>query len=213
LIWHITQNETTLAVTKSILKRGFKSQAEHLAKQYRENLNIHPCAPLCAFQLAEHLQVPIYSATEFISEEAEINLLLGSNGIDCGWSALTMQTKAGNQIIIHNPFHSTARQQSDMMHELAHIICKHEHSQQSYDFEIPFGMREFDEVKEEEAKCLGSTLQLAKPCLLWADKRNMTNEAIATHFNASVEMVTYRMNMTGIAKRKFYKMKNTNLQM
>lgn len=29
----------------------------------------------------------------------------------------------------------------------------------------------------------------------------MTNEEIAAHFNASVEMVKYRMNMTGIARR------------
>lgn len=198
-----------MAVTKNILKRGFKAQAERIAKQYRENLNIHPCAPLCAFKLAEHLQIPVYPATDFLSEETEINLLSGSNGTNCGWSALTMQTKAGNQIIIHNSFNTVARQQSDMMHELAHIICKHEHSQQSYDFEIPFGMREFDEVKEEEAKCLGSTLQLATPCLLWAIKQNMSNEVIASHFNASIEMVTYRLNMTGIAKRKFFKKKNT----
>jgi len=94
LTWHITPNESTLA-TKSILKRGFKANAEKLAKQYRENLNIHPCAPLCAFKLAEHLQVPVFSATEFLKLSDEINLLSGTNGSDCGWSALTMLTKAG----------------------------------------------------------------------------------------------------------------------
>lgn len=188
---------------KSILKRGFKANAEKLAKHYREKLNIHPCAPLCAFKLAKHLQVPIYSATEFLKLPHEINLLSGTSGSDCGWSALTMITKAGNRIIIHNPFHSVARQQSDMMHELAHIICKHEYDQQHYDFDIPFGMREFNELQEEEAKCLGSTLQLATPCLLWAQKRNMTQEEIAGHFNSSMEMVKYRLNMTGIAKRNF----------
>ncbi len=199
MIWHITQNETNLA-TKVILKRGFKAQAELLARQYREDMKIHPCAPLCAFKLAEYLQIPVYPATDLVTDENEVKLLSEDNGTICGWSALTMKTKAGNQIIIHNPFHSTARQQSNMMHELAHIICKHEHSQKTYDFEVPFGMREFDEIKEEEAKCLGSTLQLAKPCLLWANKRSMTNEAIAAYFNASVEMVVYRKNITGITK-------------
>jgi Zn-dependent peptidase ImmA (M78 family) len=195
--------------TKCILKRGFKAQAERLAKQYREDLKIHPCAPLCAFKLAEHLQIPVYPATLFLTEEKDIIQLSSSNGVNCGWSALTMIAKSGNQIIIHNPFHSPVRQQSDMMHELAHIICKHEHSQKAYDFVIPFGMREFDEIKEEEAICLGSTLQLATPCLLWANKRNMTNEAIASHFNASIEMVTYRMNTSGIGKRVFYNKKIT----
>jgi len=193
--------------TKSILKRGFKANAEKLAKQYREGLNIHPCAPLCAFKLAEYLKIPVFSATEFLKLPKEINLLSGADGNYCEWSALTMLTKAGNRIIIHNPFHSVARQQSDMMHELAHIICEHEHDQKSYDFDIPFGMREFNELQEEEAKCLGSTLQLATPCLLWANKRNMTTETIATHFNASTDMVTYRMNITGIARRSLYRKK------
>jgi len=189
---------------KSILKRGFKASAERLAKQYREEMKIHPCAALCAFKLAEHLQISIFSSDEFLTQTSEIDLLSGSNGDDCGWSALTMLTKAGNRIIIHNPYHSETRQQSNIMHELAHIICEHERNQKEYDFEIPIGIREFDELQEEEAKCLGSTLQLPTPCLLWADKRKMSNEAIAEHFNASKDMVNYRMNMTGISKRKYF---------
>lgn len=192
---------------KDILKRGFKANAERLAKQYREELNIHPCAALCAFKLAEHLKVPVYKATEFLKEPHEINLLSKANGTTCGWSALTMVAKSGNRIIIYNEFHSEARQQSDMMHELAHVICKHEREQKQYDFEIPFGMREFDEVQEEEAKCLGSTLQLPSPALLWANKRNMAHDEIATHFNASQDMVKYRINMTGIAKRRNFSAK------
>lgn len=199
-MWHTTLNDSKL-VTKIILKRGFKANADRLAKQYREKLGIHPCAPLCAFKLAEYLQIPAYSATKFLTLPEEIKLLSGVNGKDCEWSALTMKTQTGNRIIIYNPFHSLARQQSDVMHELAHIICNHENIKKDYDFEIPFGMREYDEEQEEEAKCLGSTLQLATPCLLWAKKRNMATEIIAAHFNASTEMVIYRMNMSGITKR------------
>ncbi len=186
---------------KSILKRGFKSKAEKLAMNYREALGIHPCAPLCAHKLAEYLEAPVYSATEFLTQPDQIELLSGENGNACGWSALTMITHAGNRIIIHNTYHSTSRQQSDLMHELAHIICNHEHGQHNYDFDIPFGMREFNPLQEEEAKCLGSTLQLASPCLLWAVKRNFSYEEIANYFDASMDMVKYRMNMTGIAKR------------
>ena len=187
---------------KIILKRGFKTKAEEWAKHYRGCLKIHPCAPLCAFKLAEHLEIPIYGATEFPKLPSEINLLSGANGKDCKWSALTMPTNAGNRIIIYNSFHSLARQQSDLMHELAHIICKHERLKAKYDFEIPFGMRNIEEEEqEEEAKWLGSTLQLATPCLLWARKRNMATQEIAAYFNASFEMVIYRMNITGITKR------------
>lgn len=187
---------------KNILKRGFKSNAERLAKQYRVKLRIHPCAPLCAFKLAEYLKVPVFCATEFLTLPSDVKILKGINGTDCEWSALTMTTKTGNKIIIHNPYHSVVRQQSDIMHELAHLICKHERHQAEYDFEIPFGMRHYDEVEEEEAKCLGSTLQLATPCLLWARKKKMTIEDIGEYFNASKAMVIYRMNITGISKQK-----------
>ena len=181
-----------------ILRRGFKSEAERLAEKYRKELGIHPCGALCAFALAEHLSIPVHSATDILKEVQYIDLLSGQNGMPNEWSALTMPTAQGHQIIIYNPYHSTARQQSDIMHEIAHVICKHTRSQSKYDFEIPMGMHEYDEVQEEEAKCLGSTLQLAKPCLLWARKRSMTTDEVALHFIASTEMVQYRTNMLGL---------------
>lgn len=190
---------------KIILKRGFKSNAERLALQYRGELKIHACAALCAFKLSEHLKVPVYKATEFLTLPKEIELL--SN--NCEWSALTMPNFEGTNIILHNPFHSDARQQSDLMHELAHIICEHEHVSTLHDKPLPFGMREYDSEKEEEARCLGSTLQLASPCLLWAKKRNMSNKEIAEYFNASIDMVKYRMNATGIAKRIYFQNKSS----
>jgi Zn-dependent peptidase ImmA (M78 family) len=189
--------------SRILLRRGFKSEAERKALTYRENLKIHPCAFLCAFKLAEHLNIPIFKATEFITLPEEIYLLKGSYNNKCEWSALTMGTNAGNTIIIYNPFHSEVRQQSDIMHELAHLICKHQHVQIDHDTELPFGMRSYDKIQEEEAKCLGSTLQLPKPCLLWATKRKMKKEDISSYYNASIDMVTYRLNMTGLFKRLY----------
>lgn len=187
----------------SILKRGFKAKAEKIATECRENLYIHPCAPLCAFKLAQHLNVGVHNATEFLKEEEEIKKLEGRDVEEYGWSALTMVTKIGNRIIIHNNFHNPARQQSNIMHEIAHIICEHRVKEVSQKLNLPFGMRNFDKLQEEEAIYLGATLQLSKPCLLWARKRNMTKYEIASHFNASVEMVNFRMSMTGLNNSLF----------
>ena len=189
---------------KDLLKRGFKAESERLAVEYRNKMSIHACAPLCAFKLAEHLNIPIYSATEFLNLPDEIERLSDES---FGWSALTMITGANNRIIINNPYHSQARQQSDLMHELAHVICDHKQSLSKYDFEIPLGMRHFDEVQEEEAICLGATLQITRPGLLWALKRNYTVDQIANHFNSSVDMATYRIRMTGVAKQRGYSSK------
>lgn len=187
----------------SILKRGFKAKAEKIATECRENLKIHPCAPLCAFKLAQFLNVNVYNATEFLKDDYEIRKLEGIEAEEYGWSALTMDTKSGNRIIIHNNFHNSYRQQSNIMHEIAHILCQHKVKELPVGVNLPFGMRDFDKLQEEEAICLGATLQLSKPCLLWARKRNMTNEQIASHFNASVEMVNFRMSMTGLNKPFF----------
>jgi Zn-dependent peptidase ImmA (M78 family) len=186
---------------KSTLRRGFKAEAERLAIKYREDLSLHACAPLCGFKLAKHLGVPVYPATEITSNDPYLGVMSSDAENSSEWSALTMVTKANNRIIIHNPFHEMGRQQSNLMHELAHIICQHEYSYVETDFRIPFGMRHFDALQEEEAKCLGATLQLATPCLLWSKKKGLSIEQTALHFVASTEMVVYRMNMTGVAKR------------
>jgi Zn-dependent peptidase ImmA (M78 family) len=181
----------------SILQRGFKAKAEKIATECRENLGIHACAPLCAFKLAKSLKVDVFNMTEFLKNETEIE----------GWSALTMVTKKGNRIIIHNNFHNPFRQQSNVMHEIAHILCEHKIKELPKGMNLPFGMRDFDKLQEEEAIYLGATLQLSKPCLLWAKKKNLTNDEISRHFNCSIEMVKFRMSTTGLNKPFYSKKK------
>ena len=191
--------------TQSILKRGFKAKAEKIATECREKLNLHACSPICAFKLANHLKIDIYTATDFFKDEKILQNFSGVGGEDYGWSALTMITEKGNRIIIHNNFHSPARQQSNIMHEIAHVICEHKLEKKEYGFSVPLGMRDFDKLQEEEAIYLGATLQLSRPCLLWAKKRNLTNDQIAEHFNASIEMVNFRISITGVNKSFFKK--------
>jgi hypothetical protein len=189
---------------KSILKRGFKAKAERLALEYREKLGLSPHSPLCAFLLADYLSIPVYEATEFLVSNTDRDRLAGAGINDCGWSALTMKAGSGQTIILHNPFHTPARQQSNIMHELAHIICGHAFDILEIDVPIPIGMRNFNEVHEEEAKSLGSSLQLPRPGLLWGLKENMSVEQIAVYFNASVEMVNYRIRMSGAGRQHSY---------
>jgi hypothetical protein len=185
---------------KGKLEHGFKAKAEKLAAEFRNKLHLHPCAPMCAFKLANYLEIPIFSALEFLHLQKDKEIL--SN--DCEWSALTMNTSSGATIIIHNPFHSPARQQSDLMHEIAHVICEHKHPMKDFDVAVPVGMRSFNLIQEEEARCLGSTLQLPRPALLWAKKRDMSTFEIADYFNASQDMVVFRLNTSGVNKQSYF---------
>jgi Zn-dependent peptidase ImmA (M78 family) len=87
------------------------------------------------------------------------------------------------------------------MHELAHIICEHKVSDEILNTGLIGFLRNHDVQQENEAEWLGSCLQLPRPALVWALKEKMNNGEIAEYFNASEEMVRYRINITGVNKQ------------
>lgn len=185
----------------SLLPWGFKAKAEKTALKLREDLGIKPFDPLCGFVLAAHMNISVYKATDFFSKGENLENLLGTSDQDKGWSALTLKTGNNNTIIIHNHLHSSARQQSNLMHELAHTICDHKRPEKYKDIALPFFMRDYDPQQEEEAIYLGSTLQITREGLLWALKNGMEIKEIAEHYNASTPMVQLRINSTGVKKQ------------
>jgi hypothetical protein len=193
-----------VAKKTSLLPRGFKANAERTALGFRKTLELEPHAPLCGFKLAEHLKIPVFPATEIFPEQTNLDELVGTKNKDKGWSALTMKTAKNNTIIIHNHLHAPTRQQSNLMHELAHVICKHEQPATHKNIALPFFMREYDKQQEEEANYLGSVLQITREGLIWTLKKRMEISEIAEYFNASTAMVTLRINSTGVKQQLSY---------
>lgn len=188
----------------SLLPRGFKAKAERTALEFRKKLELEVHDPLCGFKLAEHLSIPVYSPEEFFSPGTDMNDLVGTKSKDNGWSALTMLTGTNKKIIIHNHLHAPTRQQSNLMHELAHVICEHKHPETHKNIALPFFMRDYDKQHEEEANYLGSALQITREGLIWALKKRMELNEIAEHYNASTAMVTLRINSTGVKRQLSY---------
>lgn len=182
-------------MVKSNLKRGFKANAERQALEYREKMNLQPWSRLCAFKFAEYLNIPIYNIFEFIPNPENIETF------NKEVSAFKLLTRQGNTIIVYNPNHSSKRQQSDVIHEICHIICDHKEKIYELNYILPRGLRYLDPVQEEEANCLGYTILLPKPCLFWALKRNMSLADISEHFQVSIEATRLRLNMTGLSRR------------
>jgi len=108
---------------------------------------------------------------------------------------------SGNRIIIHNNKNSKYRQESDLMHELAHVICEHEtpDNRRIDGFEIL--LRNYNEQQEKEAEWLGGCLQLPRDALVWHIKRNLSVKEIAEVFSASQTMVRFRINSTGVNRQ------------
>lgn len=113
------------------------------------------------------------------------------------WSAFTIKVDAGH-LIVHNTTHEPPRQESNVMHELAHIWLKHKPDSIEPPGRLPFATRTFNQDQEDEAEWLGGCLQIPREAMLWFLQRRFDNHAIAAHFNASVEMVRFRRNTTGI---------------
>lgn len=180
------------------LRRGFKSWAEQQAISFRESLNIHPCAPLPAARLAQHLDVPIIDPNQVPNMSDEhLKQLLETD--QWSWSGVTV-VYADLMLIIKNSSHPPGRQQSDVMHELSHVICKHAAARVIQHPQLPLAQREYDATQEKEASWLGACLQLPRPALFWASKRGMTHADAAEHFGATEEMVSYRRRISGVDK-------------
>lgn len=188
-------------MAKSLLPRGFKAEAERTALEFRKKLELEPHSHLCGFELAKHLDISVFPAHEFFSADQNMEDLTGN---DSGWSALTMKNDQNKTIIIHNHLHAPTRQQSNLMHELAHVICEHTQPKSRENIRLPFFMREFDRQQEEEATYLGSSLQIPREGLIWALKKRMEVTEIADHFKASTAMVTNRINTTAVMKQLSY---------
>lgn len=185
-------------------KHGFKKQSEDKAKEFRVALKKEIHEPLPAAMLAEYLELDIKTPIEIFGGAGDaLNTLINTDE----WSALTLPCKSGRNIIIHNDTHSINRQESNIMHELAHNICGHETSKSQQINGLGLFMREYNEEQEKEAEWLGACLQLPRIALLWALKRNMTQKEISEYYQASEDMVRFRVNTTGVKRQLSYRSK------
>jgi Zn-dependent peptidase ImmA (M78 family) len=177
---------------------GFKSDSEKISLDYRKDLGLKFHDPLPASLLSKHLRIKVLSPHDvFGNDSPMIEVLLSSKE----WSALTMTAKSGERLIILHNAHSVARQESDIMHELAHVICKHETGEKARINGAEILLRKYDERQEREAEWLGGCLQIPREALVWHLARNYDIKRIASVFSASQQMVQFRMNYTGVKRQ------------
>jgi Zn-dependent peptidase ImmA (M78 family) len=190
-----------MAKSSSLLPRGFKAEAERIAEKQREEAGLSKFSPLNAFDLAKQLGIPVCPVTEILTELQAEKII---HPIDKSqeFSALWMPNCDGDPIIIYNPCHSAYRQQSDLMHEIAHILRKHETPDEIKKLCLLLNLRSYDKLQEAEAKYLGGCLQITRAGLLWALKNNYSYEQISEYYCASADMVRYRINSTVVERQR-----------
>jgi Zn-dependent peptidase ImmA (M78 family) len=179
-----------------MFRRGFKSWCEETALKVRQHQNLATIAPLSPFALARELQVPVVQPADLKHLAEDVRRRLLRQHSDC-WSAITIPDKE-RPLIVYNPSHSAARQNSDLMHELAHILLAHKPTVVFIDPNTDLSLRTFDKAQEEEADWLGGCLLLPREVLLHVKGTHLSDEAACRHYGVSAKMLSYRMGVSGV---------------
>lgn len=101
-------------------------------------------------------------------------------------------------MIIVNSAHSAVRQNSDIMHEIAHMVLEHDPARVDMTDQQLLILDSYDKAQEEEADWLGAAMLVPRDPLLLVLSDNPSTDWAASQFKVSTEMITWRRQMTGI---------------
>jgi len=105
------------------LDRNLREWCENEGVRWRRELKLYAYDPLPARLLAQRMKILVISPMEIPEvDELILQCLLAENA---GWSALTLPIDKGRHLIIYNPTHAATRYESNVMHELAHLLLGH----------------------------------------------------------------------------------------
>ena len=178
------------------LRRGFKSEAERIAKQVRADLGLSAAEPVAPELIAELLRIEIKSGDELIPRDRFQDLEHIQPG---SFSACTLRPAPDRVVVVYNPLSPKSRQNSDVAHELAHTLLDHDLSLVQRLGDVTF--LSCDPIQEEEAAWLSGCLLLPRALLL-AEVRSGTGAIdIAKKHGVSEKMAQYRLRVTGVVRQ------------
>lgn len=181
-----------------VFRRGFKTWCERVSTDLRSDLGIGDASPLPSRELAAHLNAELWSPRELVGLSAETLEAVHRESED--WSAATVLFD-GVAAVIYNPWHSAGRRSSDIMHELSHLLLKHDPATVILSADGLLAFRSFNKDQEDEAAWLSGSLLLPRPALMHIANSGMTDEAAMVEYEVSSQLLIYRRNITGVASQ------------
>lgn len=176
-------------------QRGFKTEANATALEVRRDLHLRALDPLDPFVLAKHLEIPVINLSDLARTSAGANYLLTIEPES--FSAMTVFSGT-ERTIVHNDAHSDGRVSSNITHEAAHGLRLHPPTPALDDR----GCRLWDQDIEDEAQFLAGALLVTEDAALAIARGRFANlEDAAAHLRVSIQMIRYRLNVTGAQKR------------
>ena len=178
------------------LRRGFKSEAERIARRVRVDLGLNAADPVAPELIAELLGIEVRAGDELLPRERFQEL---EDIQPDAFSACTLRPSLDRVVVVHNPLSPKTRRKSDVAHELAHMLLDHELSRVQRLGDITF--LSCDPVQEEEAAWLSGCLLLPRALLLADVSRGAGAEEIARKHGVSERMAQYRLDVTGVVRQ------------
>lgn len=178
------------------LRRGFKSECERIAERVRAEAHLSTGAQVNPETLAKHLDVEVLAGDVLLPRSRFEDL---RELQDDAFSACTFPPIEDRTVVVYNPLSTIGRRNSDVAHELAHILLGHELSRVETIGESTF--LSCDPQQEEEAGWLAGCLLLPREVLLREVRRGTGAAAIAEKYEVSEDMATFRLNVTGVLRQ------------
>ncbi len=179
-----------------MFRRGFKTWAEEIALRVRRRLKLEPTAPLAPLRLAELLSVVVLGPDELRDMPEDCKQRLTSDHSE-NWSAITV-ANGEHHLIVVNTAHAPTRRNSDLAHELAHLILGHEPSMMFASPGCKIALRTHNKEQEDEANWLAGCLLLPRDALLRIRKRGLSNDEACLEYGVSAAMLRFRLNASGV---------------
>jgi hypothetical protein len=174
------------------MQRGFKSYAEGLAVEVRQEMGIPAHARLCAFELTKFLGIPTIGFSKLAPAAKEFGVTAKQlKALEKEVHGLCIPFGPG-RVILYNDNNLPARQQSDVAHEASHVLLRHPLADI-----VSRAVSQRSKELEDEAAHLGGTLLLPLPAALHVLREGISLAAAAEVYGISIEMVTYRCNVSG----------------
>ena len=178
------------------LRRGFKAEAERLAKDFWSAMSLTPNDRMDAVILAEHVGCTVHSADALV----DLGKLKELHQIqEDAFFACTFELPGDRHAIVFNPLVSRRRRNSDVAHEVAHIVLGHSLSRLERLGNVAF--LSCDKQQEEEAAWLSGCLLLPRFVLIHDLRKRRKPTTIAKNRMVSSDMVNYRLQVTGVTRQ------------
>jgi hypothetical protein len=179
-----------------MFRRGFKTWTEEIALRVRHKLKLPDNAPLDPFQLAGLLSVVVLGPDEVCGLADECRRRL-TNDHSENWSAITV-ANGKHHLIVVNTAHAPTRRNSDLAHELAHVILGHEPSMMFASPGSGIALRTHNKEQEDEANWLAGCLLLPRDALFLIRRRRLSDEEACQEYGVSIAMLRFRLNASGV---------------